>query len=78
MFLSVGDTLIFDEGGATNIGSVTSGCPSPVLKKNISMGYVTREHAKVGTKVMFEVRKKMVDGVVVKMPFVPTQYYSGK
>lgn len=72
------DVLIFDEGGATNIGSITSGCPSPILKKNISIGYVRREHAKVGTKVKLEVRKKMVDGVVVKMPFVPTPYYTGK
>ena len=78
MFFPPGDVHIFDEGGATDIGSVTSGCPSPVLKKNISMGYVRREHAKVGTKVKLEVRNKLVDGVVVKMPFVPTQYYTGK
>ena len=78
MSFTPGDVHIFDEGGATNIGSTTSGCPSPVLKKNISMGYVKREHAKVGTKVKLEVRNKLVDGVIVKMPFVPTQYYTGK
>ena len=77
-FSKPGDTLIFDENGAKNIGTVSSGCPSPVLKKNIAIGYVQREHAKVGTKVKFEVRNKMVDGVVTKMPFVPTRYYLGK
>ena len=42
------------------------------------MGYVETPFAKVGTKVKFEVRKKKIDAVVSKMPFVPTKYYTGK
>ncbi|CAL8368854.1 unnamed protein product [Lota lota] len=59
------------------IGEVTSGCPSPCLKKNVSMGYVEAAFAKNGTAVQVEVRKKAVPAVVSKMPFVPTNYFSG-
>ncbi|XP_054643751.1 aminomethyltransferase, mitochondrial [Dunckerocampus dactyliophorus] len=58
------------------IGEVTSGCPSPCLKKNIAMGYVDTAFAKIGTAIQVEVRKKAVPAIVSKMPFVPTNYYS--
>ncbi|XP_055503771.1 aminomethyltransferase, mitochondrial isoform X1 [Leucoraja erinacea] len=60
------------------IGEVTSGCPSPCLKQNIAMGYVDTEYGKLGTPIKVEVRKKIVDAVVTKMPFVPTKYYTVK
>lgn len=60
------------------IGEVTSGCPSPSLKLNVAMGYVEPEYAKAGTALRLEVRKKLVDGVTSKMPFVPTKYYNVK
>ncbi|KAI1892919.1 hypothetical protein AGOR_G00138470 [Albula goreensis] len=60
------------------IGEVTSGCPSPCLKQNIAMGYVEAAFSKVGTPVQVEVRKKAVKAVVSKMPFVPTNYYTGQ
>ncbi|XP_071204594.1 aminomethyltransferase, mitochondrial isoform X1 [Salvelinus alpinus] len=59
------------------IGEVTSGCPSPCLKQNVAMGYVDVAYAKNGTPIQVEVRKKAVKAVVTKMPFVPTNYYSG-
>ncbi|RVE70301.1 hypothetical protein OJAV_G00063120 [Oryzias javanicus] len=59
------------------IGEVTSGCPSPCLKKNVAMGYVDSPFAKNGTDVQVEVRKKAVPAVVSRMPFVPTNYYMG-
>ena len=43
---------------------------------NVSMGYVPTELSKPGTKVQFMVRKKMVEAIVAKMPFVPTKYYN--
>lgn len=73
-----GGTKVFDESGSKQIGELTSGCPSPSLKKNISMGYVETPFSKVGTKVQFEVRKKMVDATVSKMPFVKCHYFTGK
>ncbi|XP_036389768.1 aminomethyltransferase, mitochondrial [Megalops cyprinoides] len=60
------------------IGEVTSGCPSPCLKQNIAMGYVEAGFSKLGTPIQVEVRKKAVNAVVTKMPFVPTNYYTGQ
>eukprot|EP00249_Psilotum_nudum_P017502 c26354_g1_i3 orf=557-1810(+) len=65
---------IVDETGKV-IGDVTSGGFSPCLKKNIAMGYVSSGHHKNGTKVKVSVRGKANDGVITKMPFVPTKYY---
>ncbi|XP_078399939.1 aminomethyltransferase, mitochondrial [Cetorhinus maximus] len=60
------------------IGEVTSGCPSPCLKQNIAMGYVDTEYSKLGTPIKVEIRKKIVDAIVSKMPFVPSKYYTVK
>ncbi|XP_053455838.1 aminomethyltransferase, mitochondrial isoform X1 [Nycticebus coucang] len=57
------------------IGTVTSGCPSPCLKKNVAMGYVPYEYSRPGTQLLVEVRRKQQMVVVSKMPFVPTNYY---
>ena len=73
-----GGTKIFDESGDREIGHLTSGCPSPSLKQNVSMGYVEAGFAKNGTPIKFEVRKKLVDAKVSKMPFVPSGYYFAK
>ncbi|XP_003363164.1 aminomethyltransferase, mitochondrial isoform X3 [Equus asinus] len=59
----------------TVIGTVTSGCPSPCLKKNVAMGYVPCEYSRPGTPLLVEVRQKQQMAVVSKMPFVPTNYY---
>uniref|UniRef100_A0A6I8NPV2 Aminomethyltransferase, mitochondrial n=1 Tax=Ornithorhynchus anatinus TaxID=9258 RepID=A0A6I8NPV2_ORNAN len=59
-------------------GAVTSGCPSPCLKKNVAMGYVDGDHSKPGTPLQVEVRKKKQAAIVSKMPFVPTRYYTLK
>uniref|UniRef100_A0A8C8S086 Aminomethyltransferase n=1 Tax=Pelusios castaneus TaxID=367368 RepID=A0A8C8S086_9SAUR len=60
------------------IGEVTSGCPSPCLKKNVAMGYVESEHSRAGTVLAVEVRKKSCPALITKMPFVPTRYYTLK
>lgn len=74
----IGGTVIMNENGSKEIGFVTSGCPSPSLKQNISMGYVETAFAKNGTQVLFGIRKKKVSAKVAKMPFVPAKYYTGK
>uniref|UniRef100_A0A8C0J0Z6 Aminomethyltransferase, mitochondrial n=1 Tax=Chelonoidis abingdonii TaxID=106734 RepID=A0A8C0J0Z6_CHEAB len=60
------------------IGEVTSGCPSPCLKKNVAMGYVAGEQSRVGTVLAVEVRKKSCPALVTRMPFVPTRYHTLK
>lgn len=72
-----GGVEVYDETGSKLIGKVTSGCPSPSLKVNVAMGYVESAFFKPGTNVKFNIRKKMVDAVVAKMPFVPTKYFFG-
>jgi len=59
------------------IGEVTSGGFSPCLKKNIAMGYIEKGFDKAGTQVKLQVRGKLNDATVTKMPFVPTTYYKG-
>ncbi|KAJ3297539.1 hypothetical protein BCR33DRAFT_712194 [Rhizoclosmatium globosum] len=59
------------------IGNVTSGCPSPVLKKNVAMGYVANGFHKAGTELQVRVRGKVQKAVVTKMPFVEHAYYRG-
>lgn len=69
-------TKILDDRGH-EIGEVTSGGFSPILECPISMGYVTAEFAKADTKVFLSVRGKEMPATVVKMPFVPHQYFKG-
>lgn len=57
------------------IGTVTSGCPSPSLKKNIAMGYVKSGYQKSGTELSVKVRNRVQDAVISKMPFVPSNYH---
>ena len=69
---------IYDANGEQKIGHITSGCPSPSLKKNVAMGYVEKGKSKVGTAVKLLVRNKMVDAEIAKMPFVRCNYFTGK
>merc|ERR1712087_207359 len=57
------------------IGEITSGGFSPCLQKNIAMGYVKKGYLKSGTELKVQVRKKVNEAVVTKMPFVPAKYH---
>ena len=59
---------IFDEEGR-EVGHVTSGSFSPTLEKNIGLGYVETDLAKVGVNLKIGVRKRMLSAVTVKIPF---------
>ena len=65
---------ILDVNGAP-IGKVTSGSPSPNLKKNIAMAYVKNGFHKSGTEVQIQVRQRTQKATVAKMPFVPSRYH---
>ncbi len=52
------------------IGEVTSGTMSPVLKEGIGMGYVPAEYAGPGTEIFIRVRKKDIPAETVALPFV--------
>jgi aminomethyltransferase len=52
------------------IGKVTSGTMSPMLGIGIGLGYVTTEHAVVGSEIFIDVRSKALKAEVSKTPFV--------
>lgn len=51
------------------IGEVTSGTMSPMLKVGIGMGYVEAKYATPGTEIFIKVRNKNLKAEVVKPPF---------
>ena len=59
---------LFDSEG-TSIGRVTSGTQAPSLGKGIGLGYVTKEHSAIGSKIQLQVRNKMLAATVVSLPF---------
>lgn len=60
---------------SVQVGEVTSGAFSPILNKNVAMGYVQKGNQKSGTKLKVSVRGRQNDATVTKMPFVQTTYY---
>jgi aminomethyltransferase len=59
---------IFDDAG-NEIGEITSGSPSPFLKKNIALAYVPPQFSAIDTVVNVEIRGQKVKAKVVPTPF---------
>ncbi len=57
-------------GEGKEVGILTSGTHSPVLKKGIGLAYVQSEWAEVGTSLEVEIRGRAVPAAVVETPFV--------
>jgi aminomethyltransferase len=65
------------DANGVKVGEVTSGLLGPSIDKPVAMGYVTPEHAGIGTRLYALVRGKRVPMEVSAMPFVPNRYYRG-
>ncbi|MDO7698338.1 MAG: glycine cleavage system aminomethyltransferase GcvT, partial [Schleiferiaceae bacterium] len=52
-----------------HIGIVTSGTMSPSLNQAIGMGYVPKALSKADTEIFIEVRGKLLQAKVTKLPF---------
>ncbi|MGE3758423.1 MAG: glycine cleavage T C-terminal barrel domain-containing protein, partial [Pseudobdellovibrionaceae bacterium] len=52
------------------IGRVTSGTVSPSLNEPVGIGYVTLDHAAVGTEFLVDIRGRKAKAKVVPTPFV--------
>ena len=53
-----------------NIGFVTSGAFSPVLEKNIGLGYIRIEHANINEEIEIENKGRVASAKIVKTPFL--------
>lgn len=53
-----------------NVGFVTSGAFSPVLEKNIGLGYIQIENANIGEAIEIENKGRVVTAKIVKTPFL--------
>ncbi len=62
---------IYFEG--KEVGTVTSGTQSPSLNKGIGLGYVVKEHTKIGTELEIESRGRIINAKIVKPPFVTSR-----
>jgi aminomethyltransferase len=51
------------------VGQVTSGGPSPTLKRNIGMAYVPPEYSKTGTRIEIGIRGEAVPAQIRALPF---------
>jgi len=61
--------LIFDTE-ENEMGVVTSGTQSPTLDAPIGLGYVPLSHAALGTTIMVQAGKKLLEATVCGLPFV--------
>ncbi len=55
--------------GGKEVGRITSGCPSPSLKKNIGMAYVPPTSTAIGTDLQINIRGQAVAARVIPLPF---------
>ena len=51
------------------IGYVTSGTQAPSLGHPIGLGYVPKEMAKIGNKLLIKAGRKNIEATIVKPPF---------
>jgi aminomethyltransferase len=62
-----GNELFFEQ---KKIGWITSGTFSPILQKNIAMGYVLHEFSQPGQVLNVKIRDKINNALVVPIPFL--------
>ena len=67
---------LLDEAGEP-VGHATSGGFGPTLGGPLAMGYLPVALAAPGSPVAFDVRGRPRPGRVVRLPFVPHNYFRG-
>ncbi|MCI2394246.1 glycine cleavage system aminomethyltransferase GcvT [Aliiroseovarius sediminis] len=69
--MRAGTQLYTSAEADTPIGQVTSGAFGPSIERPMSMGYVTTDHAEIGTRLFGDVRGKRQPVTVADTPFRP-------
>ncbi len=69
--MRAGTQLYASAEADTPIGQVTSGAFGPSIERPMSMGYVTTDHAEIGTRLFGDVRGKRQPVTVADTPFRP-------
>ena len=62
-------SFLSDPDSCSVIGTVTSGTYSPTVDGGIGMGYVERKYSEVGKQIVIDVRGRLVEAEIVKLPF---------
>ena len=72
--MRAGTLLYADETSAQPIGNITSGGFGPTIQGPMSMGYVDKANAIIGTIIFAELRGKRLPVTISKMPFTPANF----
>jgi len=56
--------------GNKEVGYVTSGTYSPILKRSIGMGYVNSTHTYIGFKLQVQIRNKLHEAKILEFPII--------
>lgn len=67
---------IADSSG--QVGVVTSGTFSPIIRKGVAQCRVKRDRSEFGTRVSVRVRDTLIEGAVTKPPFYDERFYGWK
>ena len=62
-------SFLSDQNTCSVIGTVTSGTYSPTVDGGIGMGYVERKYSEAGKQIVIDVRGRLVEAEIVKLPF---------
>ncbi len=60
-----------------DIGVITSGGFGPAHGAPVAMGYVKRRYSRAGTEINLMIRGKAKPAKIIKLPFVPSNFYRG-
>jgi aminomethyltransferase len=69
---------VIQSSDGKDIGVITSGGFGPSVSGPVAMGYVKRKYSKSGTEVQLLVRGKPKPARIIKLPFVPNNFYRGE
>ena len=68
--------MIIHNNEKKEIGFITSGCYSPILKKSIGIGYINKP-SEISKNIYVNIRDKYEEIKIEKIPFIKKRYKKG-